>query len=68
MAIDLRGKRDGRGAYLCPHPACWEKALKRHSLERALRLTHLHPEDAHTVRQMSAQLKTGCFSDDEREQ
>ncbi|MFO7166914.1 MAG: YlxR family protein [Chloroflexota bacterium] len=45
VAIDPTGKRSGRGAYLCHDPACWEQALKRHALERSLRIESLHPED-----------------------
>jgi predicted RNA-binding protein YlxR (DUF448 family) len=45
ISIDPTGKRAGRGAYLCHDPKCWEQALKRHALERALRVEALHPED-----------------------
>ncbi len=45
VVVDLTGKRHGRGAYLCHDPTCWELALKRRSLERALRLDQLYPED-----------------------
>jgi hypothetical protein len=34
--IDLTGKLNGRGAYLCDNPACWEKALHSQLLDRAL--------------------------------
>jgi predicted RNA-binding protein YlxR (DUF448 family) len=27
VVVDLTGKRNGRGAYLCDQPACWEKAI-----------------------------------------
>lgn len=36
LVIDRRGKISGRGAYLCPDPACVDQALKSHKLERAL--------------------------------
>lgn len=39
VEIDLTGKRAGRGAYLCPQSACWEQALKKDRLARALRTT-----------------------------
>lgn len=45
VALDPSGKRNGRGAYLCHSPACWEQALKRKGLERALRVEALHPDD-----------------------
>ncbi|HHH40643.1 MAG TPA: YlxR family protein, partial [Chloroflexi bacterium] len=37
VVVDERGKRNGRGAYLCPQRVCWEEALKRRRLETALR-------------------------------
>lgn len=43
--IDPTGKRNGRGAYLCNDLACWDQALRRHTLERALRVSVLHPDD-----------------------
>ncbi len=37
VEIDPRGKKAGRGAYLCKGRRCWETALKKRSLERALK-------------------------------
>jgi predicted RNA-binding protein YlxR (DUF448 family) len=37
IEIDATGKKDGRGAYICPDRACWERALQGRSLERTLR-------------------------------
>ena len=37
--IDETGKRNGRGAYLCPEPGCWDKALNNGLLSRALNTT-----------------------------
>lgn len=37
VAIDLKGKANGRGAYLCYKAQCWEKALKKDKLEHALK-------------------------------
>lgn len=37
IVIDLRGKRPGRGAYICRNPQCWEVALEPKRLSRALR-------------------------------
>lgn len=39
VEIDASGKRAGRGAYICQQRSCWETALKRRSLERALKTT-----------------------------
>lgn len=36
IRADLSGKLNGRGAYLCRSSACFEKAVKRKALERAL--------------------------------
>ena len=45
VEVDPTGRRAGRGAYLCTDAACWELALKRDRIGRALR-TKLLPEDA----------------------
>jgi predicted RNA-binding protein YlxR (DUF448 family) len=37
--LDSSGKRSGRGAYLCQNKSCWETALKRRSLDHALKIT-----------------------------
>lgn len=37
IEIDRTGKKEGRGAYICPQRACWEKALKGKQLSVALR-------------------------------
>lgn len=35
ISLDFRGKKPGRGAYVCPDPACLAKARKSKGLERA---------------------------------
>jgi predicted RNA-binding protein YlxR (DUF448 family) len=37
IEVDPRGKRPGRGAYLCRKPQCWEVALEPKRLSHALR-------------------------------
>lgn len=37
VEVDATGKRNGRGAYLCARRPCWEEALKKDRLARALR-------------------------------
>ncbi len=37
VEVDTRGKKTGRGAYLCPARECWEVGLKSKRLEHALR-------------------------------
>ena len=36
VQLDFSGKLNGRGAYICPNPACLKKAQKAQSLERSL--------------------------------
>lgn len=35
ITLDFRGKKPGRGAYICPEKACLDKAKKSKALERA---------------------------------
>jgi len=39
VEVDPTGRRNGRGAYLCARKECWEEALKKDRLGRALRAT-----------------------------
>lgn len=36
VSVDTRGKKPGRGAYICPSPECLKKAIKSRALGRAL--------------------------------
>lgn len=36
VSIDLTGRKNGRGAYICPKAECLEHAVKTKALERAL--------------------------------
>ena len=36
VSLDFKGKKPGRGAYVCPSPECLKKATKSKALERAL--------------------------------
>jgi len=36
VAVDPTGKQNGRGAYLCLQPGCWDKALQTDILSKAL--------------------------------
>lgn len=47
--VDPTGKRNGRGAYLCAQSSCWEEALKKDKLSRALR-TNVSAQDAEALR------------------
>ena len=35
ISLDFKGKKPGRGAYLCPDEACLKRARKARALERA---------------------------------
>lgn len=35
VSLDFRGKKPGRGAYVCPDPECLKKVRKSRALERA---------------------------------
>jgi predicted RNA-binding protein YlxR (DUF448 family) len=37
VTVDPTGKKSGRGAYLCLQQPCWQAALKRHALDKALK-------------------------------
>ncbi len=39
VEVDPTGRHNGRGAYLCARPECWDEALKKDRLARALRTT-----------------------------
>lgn len=38
VAIDPTGRANGRGAYLCHKPACWERATRADVLSKALNI------------------------------
>ena len=45
MVLDATGRKNGRGAYICPNPECLKKAVKSKGLERSLKTTI--PEDVY---------------------
>jgi uncharacterized protein len=56
VAVDATGKRAGRGAYICRSAACWDQALKRRGLERALRIENVFPEDRAALEKIAEEL------------
>ncbi len=56
VAVDDTGKRSGRGAYLCPLRNCWETALSRGHLSRALR-TSVTAETRSRLQEYAADLQ-----------
>jgi len=55
VEVDLSGRLPGRGAYLCPSQACWEQAIRRRALNRALRVV-LTAEEIARLRQYARDL------------
>jgi len=38
ICIDATGRRNGRGAYICPKMECLEEAIKHKALERSFKM------------------------------
>ncbi len=55
VSLDFKGKKPGRGAYVCPVEECLKKARKSRALERALSAS-IPPE---VYEQMERQLREG---------
>jgi len=58
VRIDPDGKANGRGAYLCSKPSCWEDALTKDRLARALRTT-ISPDTRAELKRFGEQLVLG---------
>ncbi len=57
VVIDPSGKRNGRGAYLCDNPVCWQNAAQKRTLEHALKteLTEAERQKIATFHPVSAE-------------
>lgn len=55
ISIDFKGKKSGRGAYVCPDPECLKKAIKTKALSRAFGVPI--PEEIYAA--LSAQMEAG---------
>jgi predicted RNA-binding protein YlxR (DUF448 family) len=58
VVIDDTGKLAGRGAYLCSTSACWQAALQKNLLQRALKLDTLAEEDLHSLHAYAERLSS----------
>lgn len=58
VRVDVTGRAPGRGAYIHPDRACWEKALKGATINRTLKTT-LSTEDAAALHAYAEALPTG---------
>jgi len=59
IEIDLKGKKAGRGAYLCPTAECWAAGLKGNRLEHALH-GRLTPENREQLIQLMKSFPEGA--------
>lgn len=55
VSLDFKGKKPGRGAYLCPSPGCLAKIRKSRGLERAFSV----PIEAAVYEALEGQMKVG---------
>ncbi|MBR5501574.1 MAG: YlxR family protein [Oscillospiraceae bacterium] len=55
VSLDLTGRKNGRGAYICRSGECLKKARKQRALERALQ----QPISDELFEQMLAQIQEG---------
>ncbi|HEX6292713.1 MAG TPA: YlxR family protein [Herpetosiphonaceae bacterium] len=63
VALDPTGKQAGRGAYLCAERSCWEAALKRRAVERALKIESLETNDRQMLLDHALTLPYGSDTD-----
>lgn len=52
FCIDVTGKKNGRGAYLCKNTDCLNQAIKNHGLERSFRMSIPKETVAELVKEM----------------
>jgi len=64
VLVDETGKRNGRGAYMCRQRKCWETALARGQLERALKVKFT-PETQTRLQEYAATLPQLLVADSE---
>ena len=50
ISLDLSGRKNGRGSYICKNAACFDKALKKKAFERAFGVK-LSDELANSIRE-----------------
>ena len=55
VSLDPKGKKPGRGAYVCPDPNCLKRAVKSRALERAFGA----PVPPEIMEALAAQLEGG---------
>lgn len=63
IRIDPTGKLNGRGAYLCDKPACWERAVSSPVLSRSLNV-QFSQEIRDYIKEFAASLPPPVAEDD----
>ena len=53
--VDPTGRKNGRGAYICDSPSCWDRAITTSVLNKALR-TELSSESIERLKESAAGL------------
>jgi len=59
VCIDLQGRMNGRGAYLCPKIECWQLCFASNRLDHVLK-THIAPEERVRLLAEGSSLIGGC--------
>lgn len=54
VSLDFHGKKNGRGAYICPQMECLKKAIRSKALERSLEVPIPEEIYAQLEREMEA--------------
>lgn len=49
VVVDPSGKRNGRGAYLCDRPSCWEKAVEKTQLLNQALMTEITDQEKEKI-------------------
>ena len=57
VSLDFGGKKNGRGAYICPDMECLKKAIRSKALDRSLEATI--PEEVYDRLQKEMEVKDG---------
>jgi uncharacterized protein len=57
VRVDPSGKMNGRGAYVCDHNTCWERAVNSGVLNSALRTTLTEEDRQHLLQAKPTMVK-----------
>ncbi len=57
VVLDTTGKRNGRGAYICDQPACWDKLLTQPRILNQALMTEVSNAELETLTQHKPSIK-----------